>query len=336
MNPALSFDFTVHQDTRSIHVRRDFAAGLDLVWKAWTTPELLDQWWAPKPYITRTKSMDFREGGRWLYAMISPEQVAHWCLADYQEVDPGRQFSALDAFCDESGRIDPSFPRSHWSNTFLEQRPDVTTVEIVITYEQVADLEKIIQMGFKEGFTMALQNLDQYLDAQFRLRQEMKRSNAPRVCTYVNFPGNTEEAFLFYRDVFGTSFVEPGIRRFGDLPPQADQPPLEKAVKDMVLHVELPLLGNHILMGTDAPKEMGFTVIQGNNMHISLEPDSRQESRRIFDALSDGGTITMPLQDMFWGAYFGSLTDRFGINWMVNCQEPGTVNDGIDSSTGSA
>ena len=86
----------------------------------------------------------------------------------------------------------------------------------------------------------------------------------------------------------------------------------------MVLHVELPITGNHVLMGTDAPKEMGFTVVQGNNMHISIEPDTREEAKRIFDELSTGGNVSMPLQDMFWGAYFGSFTDRYGINWMVN------------------
>lgn len=86
----------------------------------------------------------------------------------------------------------------------------------------------------------------------------------------------------------------------------------------MILHVELPIIGNHVLMGTDAPKEMGFTVIQGNNMHISLEPETREETQRIFEALSAGGTVSMPLQDMFWGAYFGSFTDKYGINWMLN------------------
>lgn len=92
------------------------------------------------------------------------------------------------------------------------------------------------------------------------------------------------------------------------------------AIKKMVLHVELPIVGGHILMGTDAPKEMGFTITTGNNMHISIEPESRDEANRIFDELSAGGVITMPLADMFFGAYFGEFTDRFGINWMINYQ----------------
>ena len=142
----------------------------------------------------------------------------------------------------------------------------------------------------------------------------------PRVCTYLNFPGNTEEAFLFYQSVFKTEFAGNGIQRFGDLPADANHPPVDDAVKKMVLHVELPITGNHILMGTDAPKEMGFTLIQGNNMHISVEPETREEAKRIFDQLSSGGNVTMPLEDMFFGAYFGAFTDKYGINWMINFQ----------------
>lgn len=140
-----------------------------------------------------------------------------------------------------------------------------------------------------------------------------------RTCTYVNFPNHTEEVFLFYRQVFGTEFTEPGIRRFADMPAMEGMPPMPESVRNLVLHVELPITGGHILMGTDAPAEMGFTVTTGNNMHISIEPDNREEAKRLFDALSEGGKISMPLQEMFWGAYFGSFTDRFGINWMVNC-----------------
>ncbi len=87
----------------------------------------------------------------------------------------------------------------------------------------------------------------------------------------------------------------------------------------MVMHVELVLLGGHVLMGTDAPESMGFTVTSGNTTHINLEPDTRAEADRLFNSLSSGGVVEMPLQDMFWGAYFGSFTDRFGIRWMVNC-----------------
>lgn len=141
-----------------------------------------------------------------------------------------------------------------------------------------------------------------------------------RVSTYVNFPGNTEEVFNFYRSAFKTDFIN-GVQRFGDIPADPNHPPVADNVKKMVLHIELPLLGGHVLMGTDAPKEMGFTVTQGNNMHINLEPESRKEADRLFKELSAGGKIEMPIQDMFWGAYFGSFTDKYGINWMINYQE---------------
>lgn len=141
----------------------------------------------------------------------------------------------------------------------------------------------------------------------------------PRVTTYLNFPGTTEEAFTFYRSVFGTEFGGKGIQRFGDIPSDAGHPPVAESVKKMVLHVELPILGEHVLMATDAPEEMGFVLSQGNNMHICLEPATRAETERLFEALSAKGKVTMPLQDMFFGAYYGSCTDQFGINWMLNC-----------------
>ena len=138
-----------------------------------------------------------------------------------------------------------------------------------------------------------------------------------RVSTYLNFPGTTEEAFIFYRSVFGGEFNGP-ISRFGDMPASPDQPPMPDDVKRLVLHIELPILGGHILMATDAVQSMGFTVQSGNNTHINLEPDSREEAERLFNGLSRGGKIEMPLQDMFWGAYYGSFVDQFGIHWMVN------------------
>ena len=139
-----------------------------------------------------------------------------------------------------------------------------------------------------------------------------------RVSTYLNFPRQTEEAFDFYRSVFGGSFNGP-VHRFGEMPAQPGQPPLADADRQLVMHVELPILGGHVLMGTDAPESMGFQCKPGNNVYINLEPDTRAEADRLFNALSAGGTVEMPMQDMFWGAYFGSLTDRFGVQWMINC-----------------
>ncbi len=139
-----------------------------------------------------------------------------------------------------------------------------------------------------------------------------------RVSTYLNFAGNTEEAFRFYQSAFKTEFVTP-FMRFKDSPPCPGSPPLSEAQGNLVMHVALPLLGEHVLMGTDSPETMGFKLNQGNNVYINLEPDTRAETDRLFAALAAGGAVEQALQEMFWGAYWGCLTDRFGIRWMFNC-----------------
>ena len=319
MNTNLLFDFTVNKENNEIKVKRAFAADVDLVWNAWTKPEILDQWWAPKPWRAETKTMDFKEGGYRLYAMVSPENEKHWSIMDYTMIDPEKSFSYRDGFCDEQGNINAAMPRSSWTNSFSES-DGTTLVDVTIIYDKLEDLEKIISMGFKEGFTMGLGNLDQYIEAQFRLRKELKTNNMPKVTTYLNFPGNTEEAMNFYKSVFKTEFSGRGLQRFGDIPQGDGQPPVAESVKKMILHAELPITAGHVLMATDAPKEMGFELIQGNNMHICIDLDNRDETERIFNALSAGGKITMPLQDMFFGSYFGQFSDKYGINWMLNCQ----------------
>lgn len=319
MNKAILFNFLVDKENKKIKVERSFDAPIDLVWAAWTEADILGQWWAPKPYRAITKSMNFSEGGRWHYYMLSPEGEKHWCLFDYETIKPLKSFSGIDAFCDENAVMNNSLPKSKWENTFSSGENE-TVVNIQLQFKSLEDLEELIKTGFKEGFTAGLENLDQYIAAQFYLRKQNKTSNMARVSTYVNFPGNTEEVFNFYRSVFKTDFIN-GVQRFGDIPADPNHPPVADNVKKMVLHVELPLLGGHVLMGTDAPKEMGFTVTQGNNMHINLEPESRKEADRLFKELSAGGKIEMPIQDMFWGAYFGSFTDKYGINWMINYQE---------------
>lgn len=141
-----------------------------------------------------------------------------------------------------------------------------------------------------------------------------------KVSTYLNFPRSTEEAFMFYKSVFGGEF-EGGIHRMGEVPAQEGQPPMAEADKNLVMHVALPILGGHVLMGTDAPESMGFTVKPGNNVYINLEPDTRAETEKLFATLSAGGKVEMVLTDMFWGDYFGSCTDKYGIQWMFNCTE---------------
>lgn len=140
-----------------------------------------------------------------------------------------------------------------------------------------------------------------------------------RTSTYLNFTGTTEAAFLFYRSVFGTEFPGP-IMRMRDVPSQPGHPPLSEAAGNLVMHVMLPILGGHILMGTDVPESMREGFVVGDNVSINLEPDTRADADRLFAALSEGGKVSMPLKEMFWGGYFGSFTDKFGVSWMMNCE----------------
>jgi PhnB protein len=142
-----------------------------------------------------------------------------------------------------------------------------------------------------------------------------------RVCTYLNFSRCTEEAFLFYRSVFGGEFSGGGIARFNDIPSADGMLQLPEEDKNLIMHIELPILGGHVLMGSDTPESMGFKVNFGNNIYIHLEPDSKKETRRLYDALSEGGTVTQELQMMFWGAFYGTCTDKYGVQWMFNCRE---------------
>ncbi|WKW46412.1 VOC family protein [Myroides sp. JBRI-B21084] len=139
------------------------------------------------------------------------------------------------------------------------------------------------------------------------------------VNTYLNFSGNCEEAFNFYKSVFGTEFSY--IGRFGEMPPQEDCEPMNEEFANKIMHVSLPI-GNTILMGSDTGGEWAPNFVQGNNFAISINTDSKEEADVLFNGLSAGGMVTMPMADTFWGAYFGMFTDKFGINWMVNYDVP--------------
>lgn len=139
------------------------------------------------------------------------------------------------------------------------------------------------------------------------------------VSVYLNFERETEAAFEFYRSVFGTQYAGNGIMRFGDMPADTGAPPVPEDDRKLVLHVALPILGGHTLMGSDCPPSMGITLKKGNNVQIALGPDTRADADRLFKALSAGGQVEMPMQVMFWGDYFGSFADKFGVRWMINC-----------------
>ncbi len=163
MKTELTMDFYIDKENKQVKVRREFAAPLMKVWQAWTQSETLDQWWAPKPWKAQTKKMDFTEGGRWLYAMKGPDGETHWSYADFQKIVPRESFTALEAFSDENGKTKTDMPQSTWKVSFSESG-NSTFVNIAIAYETQSDLEKELNMGFREGFTKGLENLDELLE----------------------------------------------------------------------------------------------------------------------------------------------------------------------------
>lgn len=158
----LLFDFAVDKKTNTICVTREFAADLDLVWDAFTKAEILDRWMGPKPWRVETKEMNFREGGRWLYAMVSPEEVRHWGSAEFIEIILKSSFTTRNTFCDENG--DPLNNSFSFSITRHSFKPGigVTTVEIVKKMQSLAELEQFVAMGYKEGTAVVMSNLDNY------------------------------------------------------------------------------------------------------------------------------------------------------------------------------
>ena len=161
MNSNLLFDFTVNKENNTVNIQREFNADRELVWEAWTDPEILDQWWAPKPYQSKTKYMDFKVGGRRFYAMVSPEGVEiGWHIQDYTSISPKTNFKFLSVFADKDEN--PDLPGSDWDLNFSELN-GITTVHISIYNESRERMEKMIEMGFKEGFTMTLNDLDTLL-----------------------------------------------------------------------------------------------------------------------------------------------------------------------------
>ncbi|TAH40299.1 MAG: SRPBCC domain-containing protein [Bacteroidetes bacterium] len=162
MKMNLAMDFLVDKESNSITIKREFAAPLQTVWEAFTKSEILDQWWAPAPWKAQTKKMDFREGGQWQYAMLGPEGEVHWALAQFTKIIPLVSYSGLDAFSDAEGNINKEMPQSQWDVSFSKSE-NKTLVFFRISYNDLAQLEATIQMGFKEGITIAMEGLDALL-----------------------------------------------------------------------------------------------------------------------------------------------------------------------------
>ncbi|WP_296224280.1 SRPBCC family protein [Ralstonia sp. UBA689] len=162
MKANLRFDFLVDMQKNSITVRREFAAKRQLVWDCHTKRELLDQWFAPKPLTTKTKHMEFKDGGYWHYAMITPDGQAFWSRLDYQTISPIDGYAALDGFSDENGAVNPDLPRARWDVAFTDAK-ERTLVTTVVQYNSPEDVQKVIDMGLKDGMASTLERLDELL-----------------------------------------------------------------------------------------------------------------------------------------------------------------------------
>ncbi len=160
MKNDLLFDFTVDKTTKTVIINREFAAELSLVWDAFTKQEILDQWVAPKPWVSKTKYMNFEVGGRRFYAMVSPEGQERWSIQEYTSISPKTNFKMYNTFADKDEN--PELPGSDWDYNFSEQN-GITKVSIIIKNESLARMEKMIEMGFVEGFTMTIDNLENLL-----------------------------------------------------------------------------------------------------------------------------------------------------------------------------
>lgn len=155
-------EFIADKQNKTIKVKRAYAAELPLVWDAYTKSEILDQWWAPKPWKARTKLQDFKVGGRWLYAMVGPHGEEQWSVAHYKQIHDQKSFSVSDAFTDSEGNVNKDMPQSNWEVTFTSEG-DKTLVEFTVTFSSAEQLQALLDTGFEEGLTSAMVNLDELL-----------------------------------------------------------------------------------------------------------------------------------------------------------------------------
>jgi len=308
---------------------REFDAPRKEVFNAFADADALNEWWGPAETKNSVVKLDFRPGGIFHFKMEANGKVNYGRFL-FGKIEPYDLLEFSNAFADDKANVvkapfDIELPLEIFYRIVLTERKGVTTLTLTGSPVNPTAVQQeafdSINEGMHEGFGKTFDKLDVYITTQKRIHRQLKTSNKARVTTFFNFPGKTEEAFNFYKSVFGGEFTGVGLQRFGDVELPKEMPPLSDADKKLIIHAELTIMGGHVLMATDAPESMGFQLTTGNNMHINVEPETRKETKRLFDALSNDGTVTMPLEDMFWGAYFGSVTDKFGINWMFNCTE---------------
>lgn len=313
---------------KELIITHDVDAPHELVFKAWTEADRLAQWWGPKGFAVRVASLDLRPGGAFHYCLQAASGQEMWGKFVYREIDAPARIVYVSSFSDEDARIirapfSKSWPLEVYNTLSLTEQDGKTTLTLrsapvnATAEEQTAfeDAHQAIQQGFAGTFA-------QLTDYLAKAKAEENISSTPNtkpmatVNPYLNFAGNTEEAFLFYKTVFGGEFL--ALQRFKDTPEAGRMP---EGDRDKIMHIALPIGNGNILMATDALESMGQKLTIGNNFSLSVSTESREEADRLYNSLSEGGRKTMPMEQAFWGSYFGMLTDRFGIQWMVSYDE---------------
>lgn len=316
----------IDQSKPGLKIVRHFNAPKQVVFEAFANAEAMGEWWGPARMDLTVKTFDFMPGGKFHYKMEGGGQTM-WGLFKYITISEPDLIEFINSFSDEEGNVCTSpfpmdFPLEIFNQLTITETNGRTTLTLQGNPVNASAVQEetynSIKDNMQQGFAATFDKLDSYLQSRGALKNQLRTDNKARVCTYLNFPGNTEEVLNFYRKVFRSEFSGDGIKRLGDFPAHEGHPPLSDEDKKLILHIELPITGGHVLMATDAPESMGFKVIPGNNMHIHIEPGSREETKRLFDELSVGGVVEMPVQDAFWGAYYGNFTDKYGINWMLS------------------
>ncbi|MHB1511565.1 MAG: SRPBCC domain-containing protein [Acidimicrobiales bacterium] len=299
----------------------EFNATPEQVWTVWEDPRTLERWWGPPSWPATFTRHDFVVGGESRYHMTGPDGDTSSGYWQIQALDKPNRLDFTNGLAGPDGEPTPGMPPMSGHVTF-EAIGTRTKMTVVSRFVDFAQMEMMLGMGMAEGMTEAIGQIDGIVvTASVRANDDTtggKRQPMPRVSTYLNFMGNTEEAFNFYKSVFGTEFLAP-ISRMSDMPPSPGQPALSEAEKGMVMHVELPILAGHVIMGTDMLESLGHKRRLGNSMTINLELEERAEAERLFKLLSEDGSDQFGLMEVPWGAYWGTCADRYGIRWMFNC-----------------
>lgn len=251
-----------------------------------------------------------------------------WGKFVYREIDAPNRLVYVSSFSDEDAHttrapFSQTWPLEMFNTLSLTEQGGKTTLTLQSTplnptAEERSTFEEVL-LSIKQGFAGTIAQLTDYLAKAKATENISSTSNTKTMATvnpYLNFAGNTEEAFQFYKSVFGSEFL--ALQRFKDTPEAGRLP---EGDRDKIMHIALPIGNGNILMATDALESMGQQLTVGNNFSLSVNAESKAEADRLYSSLSEGGKATMPMQQAFWGSYFGMLTDRFGIQWMVSYDE---------------